>query len=108
MIQPERIKGSNQLGPRFVIDTTLKEAHALCVADIDGDGTDEVFAGYRGPGTSVNAYRFESGMWTRTVIDSRIAAQDLRSGDINGDGLTDVVSVGGSTKNVVLYLSVGK
>jgi hypothetical protein len=47
-------------------------------------------------------------MWTRTVIDSRIAAQDLRSGDINGDGLTDVVSVGGSTKNVVLYLSVGK
>ena len=108
VIQPERIKGSNQLGPRFVIDTTLKEAHALCVADIDGDGTDEVFAGYRGPGTSVNAYRFESGMWTRTVIDSRIAAQDLRSGDINGDGLVDVVSVGGSTKNVVLYLSVGK
>ena len=33
-----------------MIDTTLKEGHALWVADVDGDGDDEVFAGYRGPG----------------------------------------------------------
>ena len=108
VIQPERTKGSPQLGPRFVIDTTLKEAHALCVADIDGDGTDEVFAGYRGPGFGLNAYRLEAGTWKRLVIDSKIASQDLRTADINGDGLMDVVSVGGSTKNVVLYQATKK
>ncbi len=37
-----------KLGPRTVIDSTLKEGHALWVADVDGDGDDEVFAGYRG------------------------------------------------------------
>jgi len=108
VMQPERVANSLQLGPRFVLDTTLKESHALCVADIDGDGTDEIFAGYRGPGKSVNGYRLEAGSWKKTVIDPNIAAQDLRSGDINGDGLADVVSVGGATKNVVLYQSVSK
>ena len=39
----------------------------------------------------------------RTVIDSEIAAQDLRGGDLDGDGTPDVVAVGGSTHNVVWY-----
>ena len=38
------------------------------------------------------------------VIDSHIAAQDLRGGDLNGDGRPDVAAVGGATHNVVLYL----
>ena len=32
-----------------------------------------------------------------------IAAQDLRGGDLDGDGTPDVVAVGGSTHNVVWY-----
>jgi hypothetical protein len=93
-------------GDKKVLDNKLVDGHALCVADIDGDGTDEVFAGYRGKGTSVVGYRFEAGEWNRTVIDDKIAAQDLRSADMDGDGHHDIVAVGGSTKNVVLYLSV--
>ena len=50
--RPSR-RSRSTFGPRTVIDTTLKEGHALWVADVDGDGDDEVFAGYRGPGTSV-------------------------------------------------------
>ena len=32
-----------------------------------------------------------------------IAAQDLRGGDLDGDGTPDVVAVGGATHNVVWY-----
>ncbi len=88
---------------RTVIDTTLKDGHALWVADVDNDGDDEVFAGYRGQGTSLIGYDFDGKHWNRTLIDSSIAAQDLRGGDIDGDGTPDFVGVGGSTHNVVWY-----
>jgi hypothetical protein len=92
-----------KFGPRNVIDSTLKEGHALWVADVDGDGDDEVFAGYRGAGTSLLGFDFDGERWTRTVIDPAIAAQDLRGGDLDGDGTPDVVAVGGKTRNVVWY-----
>jgi hypothetical protein len=90
-------------GPRTVIDATLKDGHALWVADVDGDGDDELFAGYRGKGTSVLAFDFNGTSWDRTVVDDQVAAQDLRGGDLDGDGTPDVVAVGGSTRNVVWY-----
>jgi hypothetical protein len=90
-------------GPRAVIDTSLKDGHALWVADVDGDGDDEIFAGYRGAGTSVLVFDFNGTTWDRTVVDSAIAAQDLRGGDLDGDGVPDVVAVGGRTHNVVWY-----
>ena len=39
---------SLKFGTRTVIDDTLSEGHALWVADVDGDGDDEIFAGHRG------------------------------------------------------------
>lgn len=100
--------GLDKLGPRNVIDASLKEGHALWVADVDGDGDDEIFAGYRGKGTSVLMYDFNGKGWDRTVVDPAIAAQDLRGGDINGDGVPDVVAVGGATHNVVWYRPIRK
>jgi hypothetical protein len=98
--------GPTRFGPRTVLDTSLKEGHALWVADVDGDGDDEVFAGFRGTGTSVLMYDFNGTTWDRTVVDDQIAAQDLRGGDLDGDGTPDVVAVGGSTHNVVWYRPV--
>jgi hypothetical protein len=92
-----------KFGSRNVIDTTLNEGHALWVADVDGDGDEEIFAGYRGPGNSLLGYDFDGKTWTRTVVDSDIAAQDLRGGDLDGDGTPDVVAIGGRTHNVVWY-----
>jgi hypothetical protein len=92
-----------QFGPRTVIDDTLDQGHALWVADVDGDGADEVFAGHRGTDARVSVYRFDGKDWVRTVIDRQITAQDLRGGDLDGDGTPDVVAVGGASHNVVWY-----
>ena len=88
---------------RTVIDATLDDGHALWTADVDGDGSDEIFAGHRGRDHRVAMYRHDGKGWNRTVLDTRIAAQDLRGGDLDADGVPDVVAVGGSTHNVVWY-----
>jgi FG-GAP-like repeat len=90
-------------GPRTVIDDTLADGHALWVADVDGDGDDEIFAGHRGKDHRVSAYDFDGKAWSRTILDREIAAQDLRGGDLNDDGAPDLVSIGGGTHNVVWY-----
>ena len=94
---------TGQFFTRTVIDDTLDEGHALWTADVDGDGTDEIFAGHRGKNYRVAMYRFDGKDWNRTILDTAIAAQDLRGGDLDGDGVPDVVAVGGKTHNVVWY-----
>lgn len=102
---PRKGVGSREFEARRVLDDTLDNGHALWVVDLDGDGQDEVLAGHRGKDHGVRLYHFDSltGAWHRTLVDSEIAAQDLRGGDLDGDGRPDVVAVGGSTRNVVWY-----
>ena len=59
-------------GERQVIDDTLADGHALWVADIDGDGDDEVFAGHRGKDHRVSAYDFDGQSWRRTVLGHKL------------------------------------
>ena len=94
-----------RFGPRVVIDDTLADGHALWVADVDNDGDDEILAGHRGKDHRVSLYDLdrEKKSWSRTVLDREVAAQDLRGGDLDGDGMPDVVAVGGATHNVVRY-----
>jgi FG-GAP-like repeat len=101
----ENAPGSLKFGPRTIIDDTLADGHALWVADVDGDGDQEIFAGHRGKDHRISMYDFDRSeqKWKKTVIDRDIAAQDLRGGDLDGDGTPDVVAVGGSTQNVVWY-----
>jgi hypothetical protein len=105
VVWPETETRSLKFGSRLVLDSSLTDGHALWVADVDGDGDDELFAGHRGTDHRVSMYDLDRtrGKWTRTVLDRDIAAQDLRGGDLDGDGTPDVVAVGGSTHNVIWY-----
>jgi len=107
VVWPRKPGDSLEFGPRTVLDDTLADGHALWTADLDGDGQDEIFAGHRGKDhrVALYAYNAESNSWRRTVLDPGVAAQDLRGGDVDGDGKPDVVAIGGSTHNIVLYRS---
>jgi hypothetical protein len=91
---------------RQVIDDTFKDGHALAVADLDGDGNDEIVAGYRGQGTSVDVYYVADSAgtkWERQTLDTNMAAACVVIEDLNGDGRSDIVAIGASTGNIVWY-----
>jgi hypothetical protein len=91
---------TNQHGEwrRMVLDDTFSQGHALAVADLNGDGLDEIIAGYRGQGTSVFIYSSadDAGQrWTRSVLDNGgIPASSCDVADLNGDGRLDIICTG--------------
>ena len=98
--------GPGELWTRHVIDPSFHEGHALACADLDGDGNDEIVAGFRGPGTSLYVYYAAdaSGLnWERQLLDAEMAASGVAIADMNGDGRPDVVAIGSSTGNVKWY-----
>jgi hypothetical protein len=98
--------GPGELWTRRVIDPSFHDGHALACADLDGDGNDEIVAGFRGQGTSLYVYYAvdASGLnWERQLLDAEMAASGMAIADISGDGRKDVVAIGSSTGNVKWY-----
>ncbi len=95
---------------RHVIDDSFHSGHALVCGDLDGNGNDEIVAGYRGPGTSLYVYypADRSGeRWERQLLDDKMAASCAVLADINGDGRLDIVAIGSSTANIKWYENLG-
>lgn len=91
---------------RTVIDDTLNDGHTLQSADLDGDGVDEVVAGYRGGGGGVNIYQLGSrNRWTKFVLEGQktMAAAGCVFAHLNGDQRIDLACIGTATANLKWY-----
>jgi hypothetical protein len=101
---------STKLWERHVIDSSFIDGHALVCADLDGDGNDEIVAGYRGAGTSLHVYYCADLLgktWERQTLDTGMAAAGVVIADMNADHRLDVVAIGASTGNVRWYENLG-
>ena len=100
---------------RVVLDDTLGRGHALWIADLNGDGNDEIIVGHsqpatgeiKGPGVYYYQAEDDTGTkWTKHVVDDGgMATEDLFVLDLTGDGKPDIVAGGRDTHNVKLYVN---
>ncbi|MBM3876871.1 MAG: hypothetical protein FJ386_09160 [Verrucomicrobia bacterium] len=103
--QPESGKG---LWARQVLDDSLKDGHALAVADVLGVGSVQVIAAWRGmtpkavPGVKLfTPLDAGANRWrTDTLSTDEVAVEDMKVADLNGDGKPDIILAGRQTKNL--------
>jgi len=96
---------------RHVLDTTFKDGHALATADFLGLGGDQVVAGWRGmrpkavPGVKlfVPTNKDYSEWKTYQLSGAEIAVEDIKAGDLNGDGKPEIVVAGRQTHNLKIF-----
>ncbi len=97
---------------KTTIETALTEGHALGWADFDGDGSDELVAGWRGgpkAGLAIYVVDREGALKSKTLLDEGgMATEDLIVGDFNGDKRPDIVASGRATRNIKIYWNESK
>jgi len=96
---------------RQVIDDALDQGHTILTADLNGDGNDEIIAGYRGKVRGVNIYYANGAKgerWINHPLDNGgIAASSCAVADLNADGRPDIVCIGSATANLKWYENKG-
>jgi hypothetical protein len=96
---------------RQVIDDSLVSGHTIWTGDFDGDGNDEVVAGFRGKGQRVLIYSAgdsKGARWSRQILDDGgMAASACAIADLNGDGRPDIACIGSTTANLKWYENTG-
>ncbi len=84
---------------RELLDDTLTDAHALEIADFDGDGRDEIVVAQRGAPGRVLIYRGRE----RIILDEGINAASCAAADFDGDGRTDLACIGSASQDLKVY-----
>lgn len=97
---------------RLLVDDTLSQGHALVAGDFLGVGHDQIAAGWRSPGKDgkvglrLYAPSDKDGQTWKlhaTIDDNQMACEDMKAGDLDGDGKLDLIAAGRSTKNLTIY-----
>src|ERR1019366_1610703 len=95
--------------PRHVIDDSLSDGHTILTADLNGDGFDEVIAGYRGKGVNVYYAQDAKGVeWTKVVLDNSLAAATANLKWYENLGRPDIACIGAATANLKWYENLGR
>jgi hypothetical protein len=83
---------------RTVIDKGLDYGHVLVSVDLDGDGADELVAGYNGKPNGVNIYRRSAdGSWSKFVLEENaMPGNGCTVADFNNDKRMDLACTGGT------------
>lgn len=97
---------------RKVLFSELVEGHEVAVADLNGDGRDDIVAGDRSPkGATVHvmyAPADPAGEWHHQRLDpGAIAASGCVTADLNRDRRPDIVCIGSATGNIKWYENLG-
>jgi hypothetical protein len=89
---------------RSVIDDSLVDGHTIVTGDFDGNGRDQIVAGFRGGNHSVYLYSGAGDKWSKTVLDDGgMGAAACAVADLNGDGRPDIACIGSATANLKWY-----
>lgn len=106
--------GGNGLWERLsILDDELKDGHALACADYLGIGSDQIVVGWRAmndpgvPGIKLFAPLDKDGKtWRETRVSAeKVAVEDIKVADLNGDGKIDIVAAARQTKNLVIFFN---
>lgn len=97
-----------------VLDDALIDGHAIAIADYLGIGSDQVVVGWRAmhprgrPGIKLFTPLDAAGnQWRETVLSNgEIAVEDIKVGDLNDDGLPDIIAAARQTKNLRIFFSL--
>ncbi|MCE7053127.1 VCBS repeat-containing protein [Algoriphagus sp. AGSA1] len=99
-------------GPkRNVLDTQLKDGHALAVGDFLGLGWDQIAVGWRLPNEAgefgIKLFIPKNGSFSEYeeiwIDKNGMACEDLQAADLDGDGKLDLIASGRSTNNLKIY-----
>jgi aldos-2-ulose dehydratase/isomerase family protein/VCBS repeat protein len=98
---------------RRVIFSDMTEGHEVAIADLNGDGRDDIVCGDRSSKTPAVHVMYApadpGGEWTHQVLDRGLmAASGCVAADLNGDGRPDIVCIGASTGNLKWYENTGR
>jgi hypothetical protein len=100
--------GSGAFGARVSISNSIAGARGVGIADIDGDLDLDVYGSSQ---LDSQPEWFENtnglGMFSPHTIGTGLAGRNLRPGDIDGDGIIDMVYASEGTDQVVWYRGLG-